>query len=538
MGSLIDAAVEYHRRGFSLVPFMAIPPAKGSVKWKKKPLVQWRDRQTKALDEKALLSELKRFPNALLGVVTGTVSGVCHLDIDSEAGKALADDLVPHTLLVPTYKTMSGGLQMVFQNPEPTIPGAVRFLPDLDFRGEGSLAILPPSSNGKGGDYSWLPGLSIFEVDPPCMPSELKRALYNKGILYKGEPSPVTPVTKMFTEGRRDNDLFHLANVLTKGGMPEHEISQVLENLILSWGEKPDQKWIRDKIESAQKRDSRRSGDVTKAIEEWVSVTDGYFSVTDCRNALQTVTDSGQTTFRGILHRLAKRGIIEKHGAKDGVYRRINSEIEPLDWKNADTSPLNLRWPFEIEKLVRVYPSNIAVIAGAPNAGKTSFILNFIRLNQQNHEVHLFSSEGGKEELRLRISKFGLPLDSWTFHAWDRSGVFADVIRPNAINIIDYLEVHEDFYRVGGMLKAISDKLQNGFCLIALQKNFGRDEGLGGARGLEKPRLYMAMEAGRLKIVKGKSWATRDKNPNGLTVDFKLVDGCHFITESVWRVRQ
>ena len=181
-----------------------------------------------------------------------------------------------------------------------------------------------------------------------------------------------------------------------------------------------------------------------------------------------------------------------------------------------------------------MYPGNIAVIAGAANAGKTSFILNFICLNQKAHKVHLFSSEGGPEELNMRISKFDLPLDAWTFKAWDRTGDFSDVIKPDDVNVIDYLEIHDEFYKIGGIIKGISDHLKNGFCLIALQKNSGRDEGLGGARGLEKPRLYLAMDNGRLKIVKGKSWANRGKNPNGLSINFKLVDGCKFMPESQW----
>lgn len=530
-----DAIRDYVRRGFSLVPFRAIPPAHGEKKWKKKPIVKWEGRQNKALDEKEVLAEFEKNHNALIGCVTGKISGICTLDIDDDEGRKTADELVPDSLLVPTFSTMSGGLQMVFQNPDPSIPGKVRFLPGLDYRGEGSLAILPPSNNGNGGQYRWLDGLSLQEVEPPSMPSALQSAIYNNKVPYIEERNSVTDgAEKFFTLGRRDNDLFHVANCLIKGGMPAGEISQVLENLIISWGEKPDSKWISDKIESAKKRDSRRSGDVTKAIEEWVSVTDGYFSVTDCTKALQSVTDSGQTTFRGILHRLAKRGIIEKHGQKDGVYRRLDNEIEPLDWRNADIKPLDIVWPFGIHNLVNLYPGNIAVIAGYPNAGKTSLIHNFIRLNQNNHEIHLFSSEGGPEELKMRLSKFDCPLSEWNFKAWERSGDFADVIKPDAVNIVDYLEIHDDFYKVGGLIKTISDKLNTGFALIAIQKNSGRDEGLGGARGLEKPRLYMAMDSGRLKIVKAKSWVNSANNPNGQVVRFKLIDGCNFKIESKW----
>ena len=135
----------------------------------------------------------------------------------------------------------------------------------------------------------------------------------------------------------------------------------------------------------------------------------------------------------------------------------------------------------------------------------------------------------------MRIAKMDCPLNSWKFSAWGRSGDWPDVIRPDAINIVDYLELHDDFYKVGGLLKAISDKLKSGFALVALQKNIGRDEGLGGARSLEKPRLYLAMDHGRTKIVKAKSWADGRLNPNGMTITWKLIDGCKFRNVTEWR---
>jgi hypothetical protein len=522
----MQAALAYARRGFSVIP----------IQGDKKAFIKWEPYQAKKATAEEIRAWWGKWPKAMIGIITGEISGLFVIDCDTREGYEAIQKLIPEALLLPIARTPRGGWHLWFLYPKGSkITVGTGILPGVDIRGEGGYIIASPSVNGEGKAYTWQEGLSLGEVEPAILPCALKSAL-NKESTYYRESRNTCYATAggMFTDGRRDNDLFHTANILTKGGMSSEEIAQVLEHLIISWGEKPDAKWISEKIESAKKRDSRRSGDVTKAIEEWVSVTDGYFSVTDCSRALQGVTDSEHTTFRVILHRLSKRGIIEKHGQKDGVYRRLNNEIEPLDWRNADISPLPLRWPFEIERLVSVYPGNIAVIAGAANSGKTSFILNFIKLNQQDHTIHLFSSEGGKEELNMRISKFDLPLDAWTFSAWERTGDFADVIKPDAINIVDYLEIHDEFYKVGGMLKAISDRLKSGFALIALQKNIGRDEGLGGARGLEKPRLYLAMDNGRLKIVKGKSWAHPGNNPNGQAVNFKLVDGCKFITNLRW----
>jgi hypothetical protein len=316
--------------------------------------------------------------------------------------------------------------------------------------------------------------------------------------------------------------------------MAAAEISQVLERLIVSWGEKPDAQWIDAKIKSALQRAERRERTLSVDVREWVLSTSGVFLSTEIYSCLQLSTREERKNVSIILKRLASEGSIEKYGNKNGQYRCLDSEIEPLDWQNAETNPLNLIWPFGIHNLVHVFPGNIGVIAGYPNAGKTAFIHNFIRFNQNQHDIHLFSSEGGPEELKMRLSKFDCPLSEWKFKAWERSGDFADVIKPDAVNVIDYLEIHDDFYKVGGMIKAISDKLKDGFALIAIQKNGGRDEGLGGARGLEKPRLYMAMDSGRLKIVKAKSWVNSHDNPNGQSIRFKIVDGCKFVIESRW----
>ena len=86
------------------------------------------------------------------------------------------------------------------------------------------------------------------------------------------------------------------------------------------------------------------------------------------------------------------------------------------------------------------------------------------------------------------------------------------------------------------MLKAIHDKLAGSkdIAVVALQKAHGTDVGRGGDFGLEKPRLALAMESGRVKIVKAKFWKNSLKNPNGLYKEYDLVNGCKIINETDW----
>ncbi len=273
--------------------------------------------------------------------------------------------------------------------------------------------------------------------------------------------------------------------------------------------------------------------------ENAFSVTDTLQAVTDRDTPLHTVTsvtNRDRDNVRQILRRLKAKGVIRPYGNKEGWYIRVDDRAEEIDFLNASTDAFNISWPFQIEHYVKTHPKNIIIVAGSPNAGKTAFLLNTVAMNMQRQKVNWFSSEMGPIELKERLSKFDTPLADFKKVKWlERSSNFADVIRPDEINIIDFLEMTTEFYQVAGYIKDIFDKLTTGIAIIAIQKNPGVALGLGGARSLEKARLYLTMDAGKLKIEKGKNWADPTKNPNGLEIKFKLAQGCHFISDGTWQ---
>jgi hypothetical protein len=260
-------------------------------------------------------------------------------------------------------------------------------------------------------------------------------------------------------------------------------------------------------------------------------ITSGNFLITDVYKDLDLITRDNKMKCATILGRLVEEGLIERYGERRGSYRIVDPFMERMNWIDSEGGLLDVKYPFGLEDYVETMRKNIIVVAGEANSGKTAFMLNLIRLNMYRFRVHYFNSEMGSHELKKRLVKFGIPLENWKFHAWERSRNFEDVIRPDAINIIDFLELSEEFYKVSGIIKKIFDKLTTGIAVIALQKNKGRDEGIGGFRTLEKPRLYLAMEPNKLKIVKAKNWVSDVINPNGLEVNFKLVQGCKFIPD-------
>ena len=182
-------------------------------------------------------------------------------------------------------------------------------------------------------------------------------------------------------------------------------------------------------------------------------------------------------------------------------------------------------------------PKNIIVVAGESNAGKSAFLLNIAAKNMIDHKVFYFSSEMGGAELKERLQNFNekMPFKMWEHCTFiERANDFDIAIRPDDINIIDFLEIHDEFYKIGGFIKKIFDKLNKGIAVIAIQKNKGRDDGLGGARSIEKARLYLSMRPGAIKIVKAKNWVSGLINPNGLEKQFKLAKGMIFSDASNW----
>lgn len=356
---------------------------------------------------------------------------------------------------------------------------------------------------------------------------------------------PISQTTKdhpIYKETFRES----VAIKLLEGGMNSDDVEDVIVKLMTSDGVEPTKEAVENEISECLSMMSRsQKGSMKEAVLDFISVSDGFFSVSDAfqyvserfksLQSFQGVSIVSRSSIRLILHRLKNDGVIEKAGQTDGVYRRVTNTVDEIDIFSADPHPLDIKWPFRIQELVNTYQKSLIVVAGEPNAGKTAFLLNVAIKNYERFKITYFSSEMGAIELRQRIEKFKVPLSIWKgIRFVERASDFSAVIDPEGFNIIDFMEIHDNFYQIGGWMKQIFDKLTTGIAVVAIQKNKGRETGRGGEMTMEKPRLYLAIEPGLLKIVKGKNWASEMTNPNGLQIKFKLGGGCNFIKDGEW----
>ncbi len=281
---------------------------------------------------------------------------------------------------------------------------------------------------------------------------------------------------------------------------------------------------------------TREDINLTGAIREFLKANPGLrfnSQLIDQEFVLQTFKEKERR--RQALHRMRGEGVIE---SSNGQWRVKNLEAEPIDYLNAQGIPVPVKWPFGIEKYVKMFQHNIAIIAGAKDAGKTSFLLNFVLLNMYDFgNIHYFSSEMYADELKERLSLFEqlgmIGLHDWCFDPRSRNGDFQDVIDPTGINLIDFLEVTENFAEVGRPIRAIFDKLTTGIAIIALQKNPSTSDyeillARGGTGTMEKARLYLALDVGKLKIVVGKNKVNPRVDPVNKTWKFQLESGCKY----------
>ncbi len=528
--SNLDAALFYLSKGYGAIP----------VRENKKPYIKWEEYQTRLPTEIEINRWWGLYPDANLGVCTGKVCGSVVIDCDSVDGVDALKEFLPDDITTPVTKSPHGW--HYWFDYEGGIKNGVRVLKDCDVRSDGGYIIVPPSVNGDL-NYSWIDGSHLLKKKKAKLPSMLASTLlYGKNnYICINEPNDkkaqqsATKRNMSLCKGHRDQSIFRIASHLFSSGMMDGDILNILKIIGNACDPFFPENEVVAKFESAKKRNTDSAKSLMQEIRDWISATKRNFSATFCYKELEIATKRNKSKARMVFHRLIKEGSIAR-GNRAGEYIYIDSDVERMDFMAAKEETSDIFLPFGLHDMIEIMPGNVILIAGEPNSGKTSVLLNIIKWNLNKYKIHYFNSEMGASELKKRLKKFDdLTLADWKFSAYERGSNFADVIRPGLenLNIIDFLEIHDNFWEIGSLISDIHQKLDGALCVIAMQKNRGTDLGRGGIATLEKPRLALSMYPGRIEIVKAKSWKCHD-NPNGKHVTFKIVDGAKLIQTAAW----
>ncbi len=296
----------------------------------------------------------------------------------------------------------------------------------------------------------------------------------------------------------------------------------------------------------SESEDEKKYSLVHSDIDEFLILTDGQiFSGAKIDNLFGYKTRTAKRYRWQVLKAMVEKGELESKGPDK--FRKPNTEFEEIDVMSAiDGTQIKVSWPMSLEKYLKVYPKSIIIVDGAPGKGKTAFLHNFGLHNRNNAlGVIMFSNDMSDIEIKERWQNTGLSLTKKPFPVFEVFNNFGDAIREkkskDEINLIDYLDLNSDFYRIGDEIEDIYRSLGTGMALIAIQKRPNQDIGLGGIASWKRSKIYLSLDTviddGRpinvLKIIKARGRVNKEINPEGMEFKYHLIDGIKFVIKEI-----
>lgn len=169
-----------------------------------------------------------------VAIATGHGLVVLDVDTDHNVGKfgdeTLADLERQHGKLPDTWTCLTGGggVHYYFACNDPALTVGAGFAPGLDYRGEGGYVIAPPSIHPTTGRaYEWEASSAPTSVPLAPLPDWLHRLML-QGKRDKPKHAKSKEAPGKVTEGRRNEEMFHLAASLRAKGLTVAEITAAM----------------------------------------------------------------------------------------------------------------------------------------------------------------------------------------------------------------------------------------------------------------------------------------------------------------------
>lgn len=399
-----------------------------------------------------------------------------------------------------------------------------------------------------------------LDVDEHCKNVDRLRFVSFDALLFKNENSETvilgdvakpaeikqSGAVNYYASGSRDASLNKTAWSMLRSNIPEEFVRQTLRSLLLSWGE-TNEKWIEEKIRSARKA-QQPDETLEKQINDWLLANlneTNTISIGSITNSFACTSRPDKKLVADILNKKVEEGVLVTTSPHAGVYRK-KVIVPKMDLKNITQRIFDISWPLNIGEHCLLTPKNVAILAGSKSAGKSAMALNLVKLNMHKHNVSYISSEMAEAELEHRLTMFkgdngqSIPVSFWDkANFYFKSSGFEDMIDPDGLNIVDFIEIHDNFSFIAHEIKKIFDKLNNGVAIICIQKKYGAKMGRGAEFSLEKSRLYISLDfvkgGGRATIVDVKRPKNASVPARGWVCDYKLIDGSMFYVITDWR---
>lgn len=277
--------------------------------------------------------------------------------------------------------------------------------------------------------------------------------------------------------------------------------------------------------------------EISRRIDDWLEAHQGETFDLDvvCRH-LEITSAEGRKQAIVKLFNETKKSRLEKGGKGNREYRYINTIVSEIDWVNAqENDKFDVIWPYGVsdnthfgfDGHIIIPQRSIIMVAGVSNMGKTTMALNFLWMNMDKYPCTLMGNEYEPSQFKRRAQnmKFRNPLKldgKPKFELIERHDNWKDIIRPDNVNIIDWINLGDKFYEMGKIIEGIKEKLNKGIAFICIQKDAGKTYGMGGMWGTHLSTLYLTLDFGRMTVEKAKEW--NGHNPNREMYGFDIIE--------------
>lgn len=242
----LDFALHYLANGFSVIP----------LKKDKRPLLDsWKEYQDRHPSEDEIKNWWALHPDALVGIVTGKISGLSVVDIEAGGDSSI----FPETY---TVRTGRGGWHLYYDYAD--IGNMVRAFPLVDVRGNGGYVVAPPSKTEFVGKSGKMEGGEYTVIDDlPRMPFPI--GLFQRAHQGKFDPKVLAGVG----EGSRNASAASVAGFLLGKTKPEEYM--LAWELLKGWNalNTPplDSQELKSVFESIMKREASKEPEEKDDIE-------------------------------------------------------------------------------------------------------------------------------------------------------------------------------------------------------------------------------------------------------------------------------
>jgi len=229
------------------------------------------------------------------------------------------------------------------------------------------------------------------------------------------------------------------------------------------------------------------------------------------------IKEEQQRAFRMMLSRLCADGTkgikIKTIGSKSGLYK-ILTNITPINTLVIPNSkPIDITFPYGIddvsgfgfEQILEVDEGDVLVIAGDSNSAKTAWVINMLAANMDKFPCVLMGNEYARIDNQLS-PKFVRRMKRMDWVNWENEAGqlkfiilpvnedYEDWVQPGKINFIDWIDIEENLWLIGRIIKRIKHAVGNGVAIIVLQKGRGQILGRGRDWGLQMADFYVAID--------------------------------------------